>query len=174
MIIKKLNKKDKLRNILIVILLVTNVGCDQISKYYVRENLEYNVQKTVIHNIITITKVENTGAFLSLGDHLPRFIYIFLMIILPLIVLGYALYYLLTSDNLSKLLIVGITLIVGGGLGNIIDRIIYGSVTDFLYFDFYLFHTGVVNLADITLTTGFFILIYEFIVSKRLSKSNDE
>lgn len=165
--IKKLNRANNLRNILIIILLIANVGCDQISKYFVRENLEYNVQSSVIGNIVILTKVENTGAFLSLGNNLPRILYIFLMIILPLAVLGYALYYLLTSDNLSKLLTIGITLILGGGLGNIIDRILYGSVTDFLYFDFWLFHTGVVNLADITLTTGFFILIFEFFISQK-------
>ena len=167
MIIKKLNRANNLRNLLIIILLITNVCCDQISKYYVRENLEYNAQNSVIGNIVILTKVENTGAFLSLGDNLPRFLYIFLMIILPVAVLGYALYYILTHDNLSKLLTIGITLILGGGLGNIIDRILYGSVTDFLYFDFWLFHTGVVNLADITLTTGFFILIFEFFVSRK-------
>jgi signal peptidase II len=151
-------------------MLTAIVGADQIAKYIVRDKLEYNVQSSLVGNIVTLTKVENTGAFLSLGDHLPRFFYKFLMIILPLIVLGYALYYLMTGDNLSKLLTVAITLIIGGGLGNIIDRILYGSVTDFLYFDFGLFHTGVVNLADITLTTGFFILIYEYFVSRKLLK----
>lgn len=56
---------------------------------------------------------------------------------------------------------VGVSFIVAGGIGNIIDRFIYGSVTDFLYFDFYIFHTGIVNFADMILTTGFFMLIYE-------------
>jgi signal peptidase II len=168
-IIQKLTGENLKRNILILIIVVATIGCDQISKYIVREKLEYNVQSSLVGNIVTLTRVENTGAFLSLGDHLPRFVYKFLMIILPLLVLGYGLYYLLTNDSLSKLLIIGIALIVGGGLGNIIDRILYGSVTDFLYFDFGLFHTGVVNLADITLTTGFFILMYEFLITKRHS-----
>jgi signal peptidase II len=88
------------------------------------------------------------------------------MIFLPLIVLGYALYYLFKNNNLSRLLTLGFCLIIGGGLGNIYDRIIYGSVTDFLYFDFVLFHTGIVNMADISLTTGFFILIYEFLINR--------
>ena len=155
------------RNLLILILLVTNVGCDQISKCVVRQKLDYNDQITVIDNFVTITKVENTGAFLSLGRYLPRIIYKILMIILPLIVLGYALYYLLKNNNLSRLLPLGFCLIIGGGLGNIYDRIIYGSVTDFLYFDFVLFHTGIVNMADISLTTGFSIIIYEFLINRR-------
>jgi signal peptidase II len=147
------------RNLLILIILATNVGCDQISKYIVRQTIEYNSRTSVIGNFVTLTKVENTGAFLGLGDQLPRIIYNILMIFLPLIVLGFALYYLLTSNNLSKLLVFGICLVIGGGLGNVYDRILYGSVTDFLHFDFVLFHTGIVNMADISLTAGFVILI---------------
>ncbi|MBK7625972.1 MAG: signal peptidase II [Bacteroidales bacterium] len=150
------------RNLLILILLATNVGCDQISKSIVRQTIDYDHRTSVIGSFVTITKVENTGAFLGLGDQLPRIIYKILMIILPLIVLGYALYYLLTSNNLSKLLIIGICLVIGGGLGNVYDRIIYGSVTDFLHFDFVLFQTGIVNMADISITIGFFILVFEF------------
>jgi len=153
------------RNLLILMLLATNVGCDQISKCIVRQTIDYNHRTSIIGNIVTITKVENTGAFLGLGDQLPRIIYKILMIILPLIVLGYALYYLLTSNNLSKLLIFGICLVIGGGLGNVYDRIIYGSVTDFLHFDFVLFQTGIVNMADISITIGFFVLIYEFFLN---------
>jgi signal peptidase II len=155
------------RNILILILLATNVGCDQISKYIVRQTIEYNQKTSVIGNFVTITKVENTGAFLGLGDQLPRILYKILMIFLPLIVLGFALYYLLTTNNLSKLVILGICLVIGGGLGNVFDRILYGSVTDFLYFDFMIFHTGIVNMADISLTTGAIILIYIFFINRR-------
>jgi signal peptidase II len=79
-----------------------------------------------------------------------------------LIVLGYALYCLLISNNLCKLLVFGICLVIGGGLGNVYDRIVYGYVTDFLHFDFMLFQTGIVNMADISITIGFFIIIYEF------------
>jgi signal peptidase II len=158
--------KKIVRNLLILILLATNVGCDQISKSIVRQTIEYNHSTSVIGSFMTITNVENTGAFLGLGDQLPRIIYKILMIILPLIVLGYAFYYLLTRNNLSKLLIFGICLVIGGGLGNVYDRIIYGSVTDFLHFDFVLFHTGIVNMADISITMGFFILTYAFSIKQ--------
>jgi len=154
-----------LRNLLILILLATNVGCDQISKHIVRQTIDYGHKTSVLGGFITVTKVENTGAFLGLGDQVPGIIYKIFMIILPLIVLGYALYYLLSGNNLSKTLIFGISLVIGGGLGNVYDRIIYGSVTDFLHFDFVLFHTGIVNMADISITIGFFILMYEFFIN---------
>jgi signal peptidase II len=163
----KINKIIK--NILILILMATNVGCDQIAKNIVRQRIDYGEQICVIGNFLTLTKVENTGAFLSLGDSLPRFLYKLLMIVLPLIVLIYVLYFLLTSNNLTKLLILGFCLIIGGGLGNIYDRIIYNSVTDFLHFDFVIFHTGIVNIADISVTAGFFILICELLVNGRIN-----
>ena len=145
-----------LRNSLILIILATNIGCDQVSKSIVRQKIDYNEKISVIKNIVTLTKVENTGAFLS----------IIFMIILPLIVIGFALFYLFKNSALSKLIIIGICLVISGGLGNIFDRIIYSSVTDFLHFDFALFQTGIVNLADISVTAGFFILIYEFVINR--------
>jgi signal peptidase II len=72
----------------------------------------------------------------------------------------------LTKNNLSKLFVLGLALIVGGGLGNIIDRILYGSVTDFLHFDFVLFQTGILNMADISVTAGFFILLIELTIHR--------
>jgi signal peptidase II len=155
------------RNIFIILFLLINVGCDQITKVIVRHNVQYNEQISLIDNVVTLTKAENTGAFLSLGDKLPRGVYRFVMIAIPLLVLIYALYYLLKSTELNKLMMTGLCLIVGGGFGNIIDRILFGSVTDFLYFNFGLFHTGIVNMADISLTTGFFILLYELMIKKK-------
>jgi len=160
--------KSKLKKILLILfLLLIIIGCDQITKSIVRRNVEYNQQTDVIKGFITLTRVDNTGAFLSMGDNLPRPGYLIMMIILPLLVLGYALYYLFTSESLSRLMTLSMCLFIGGGIGNIYDRIIYGSVTDFLHFDFVLFRTGIVNLADISITAGFFIVVYEILVNLR-------
>lgn len=157
-----------MRNILILVLISGIIGCDQISKSIVRQRIEYGREISVIDHYVTLTKVENTGAFLSLGDSLPWIFYKLIMIVFPLIVLIYVLYNLLRRNDLSVLIILGISLITGGGFGNIYDRILFGSVTDFLRFDFVLFHTGIVNIADISVTAGFFILIYEFLVNRRI------
>jgi len=159
--------KKAFRILIAVLIIISNISCDQITKNIVRQKIEYKTQINVISNNVILTKVENTGAFLSLGDSISRPVYKLIMILLPLILLGYALFYLMKRDNLSAILIVGISFLIGGGLGNIIDRILYGSVTDFLYFDFVLFHTGIVNMADISVTIGFFIILYGFYVSHR-------
>jgi signal peptidase II len=159
--------KKNFRNLLIIILLALNIGCDQISKSIVRQKLNYHENVKVIDHFITLNKVENTGAFLGFGDSLPRVVYQIFMIVLPFFLLVYALIYILKSKNLSKLSILGIDFIIAGGIGNIIDRILFGSVTDFLHFNFVIFQTGIVNMADISVTTGFFIMIYEIFINRQ-------
>ena len=159
-------KEKTLKVLMIVLIIVSVIGIDQISKHIVRENVEYNSRTNVVDKYLILTKVENTGAFLGMGDSIPRPLFIILMIILPLVVMGYAFYYIIKTSDLSKLLQISISLIIGGGIGNIIDRILYSSVTDFLYFDFVIFHTGIVNMADIAVTTGFFILLFDAFFNK--------
>lgn len=152
--------KKVLRALLIVVILISTFSIDQVTKHIVRQQIEYGERINVIGDYLILTKVENTGAFLGMGDSIPRPLYKVLMILIPLLVIGYTIFYLIKREDLSTWLVIGISLILGGGLGNIYDRILYGSVTDFLYFDFIIFHTGVVNMADIFVTTGFFLVLF--------------
>jgi signal peptidase II len=134
-----MKSKRILRTLAIVIVLISNIGCDQISKSIVRERVGYDEQIVLINKCFTLTKIENTGAFLSLGGTLPEPLKSLLLTILPLIALGFGCVYLMVKRNLSRLSLVGISFALGGGIGNIYDRVTYGSVTDFMHIDFYLF-----------------------------------
>ena len=160
--------KKILRTILILIILCSNIACDQISKNIVRHKIDYNEHLSLVSKYLTLTKVENTGAFLSLGNSLSKNLKLIILTILPLIVLGFALIYVFTKNNLSNLTIIGIGFIVGGGIGNIYDRFIYGSVTDFLHIDFVIFQTGIFNMADVSVMVGTFILFGEFYFKKTI------
>ena len=102
-----------------------------------------------------------------MGDPIPSPLYKVVMILIPLIVIGYTIFYLIKKRNLSTRMVKGIRLNLGGRIGNIYDRILYGSVTDFLYFDFIIFHTGVVNMADIFVTTGFFLVLFAIYINRK-------
>ena len=78
-----------------------------------------------------MTKVENTGAFLSSGANLPDVMKIILLQILPIIFLIYLFWMIIVKSELGEFTIVGLAFAIGGGIGNIYDRILYGSVTDF-------------------------------------------
>jgi signal peptidase II len=162
--------KSILRILVILMILSLTIGCDQVSKNIVREKIGYNEYIGFLNNHLTLTKIENTGAFLSLGQSFPKPVNLVLLIIFPLIVLGSALYYLFTKSDLSNMMMLAISFVVGGGAGNLFDRIFHGSVTDFLHIDFIIFQTGIFNLADVSIMFGMFIMLYEaFINQKRIN-----
>ena len=122
----------------------------------------------LLNSHLTIAKVENTGAFLSLGDSWPPFVKRILLLALPImaIVLGFA--YLLFKFNTPRLFVAGACFIMGGGIGNIIDRMAYGSVTDFLHISFGIFQTGIFNMADVSVMVGAgLILLNSFLKSHK-------
>lgn len=151
--------KKILRTLIILTMLTFNFGCDQISKSIVRQRIDYNEKINLIMDYLILTKVENTGAFLSIGHSLPQPLRMLLLTILPIIVLCIALFYLLIKRSLSNLTILGICFVVGGGFGNIYDRLVYGSVTDFLQMNFVIVRTGIFNMADVSIMAGMFMIL---------------
>ena len=153
-----LNKKS--RYLLITILVFLSIAFDQISKIWVRNNFESYSEKSIIGDVFTLIKVENTGAFLGMGSELSEIPRILLLIILPVIVLISITLYTFIDKSLDKLSIIGFSLIIGGGIANIFDRIVFGSVTDFLYINLGgIFKTGIFNIADLSVTTGMILIL---------------
>ncbi|MDQ0641566.1 signal peptidase II [Pedobacter sp. W3I1] len=162
-----------LRWSVLLLLLTLNFGCDQISKKIVRTEISDYEHISIIKDRFTLTKVENSGAFLSLGDNMP---YIFRLIILtglPLLFLGYGLYFLFAKRNLPISMQIALCFLIGGGIGNLYDRIVHGSVTDFMHMDFYIFQTGVFNFADISIMIGVGILLFQSIRNNTLKHQTD-
>lgn len=153
--------KPALRTLLIVVILASNIGYDQVTKNIVRQNVSYHEQIVLIDNHLTLTKTENGGAFLGFGDTLPEPLKLLLLTILPIGLMGLSLLFLVKKNNLSNLIILGACFMIGGGIGNIYDRIVYGSVTDFLHIDFVLFQTGIFNMADVSIMIGAFLILLE-------------
>lgn len=141
-----------------MVILMSNISCDQISKKIVRQTVDYHERIGVIDNFLTLTRVENSGAFLSMGNTLPDPLKSFLLVIMPLLAIGYGIYFMFFNTNIPKIMLTGLCFIIGGGIGNIYDRILYGSVTDFLHIDFIIFQTGIFNMADVSIMAGFFII----------------
>ena len=161
------------RTLLILVLVILNIGLDQFSKFQVRERVVPGSRTEIIGKQLQLMNVENTGAFLSMGsDSNPTVKLIFLLIV-PIIVLGIVLYYVITDKTLDKKSIIGFSCIAGGGIANVYDRLLYGSVTDFLYMDFGgVFKTGVFNIADMSVTSGMILLLMSSFI-KRPSKKNN-
>lgn len=144
---------------LVFLLVAISVALDQLTKVVARREIGFQERIEVLGSYFTLTRVENTGAFLSMGDELPEWLRFTLLSIMPLGVLGFGFYYLLSTKDLPLSFQVGICLLLGGGIGNIYDRLMYGSVTDFMHMDFGLVQTGVFNIADVSIMIGIGILL---------------
>jgi signal peptidase II len=145
--------------LLILLLLGINIGCDQVSKSIVRHKIGVYEQYSCLHHHVTLQWVENTGAFLSLGDKLTGPLRMILLNILPLLAAVFGLIYILVKPDINRVTLVGVIMIIGGGFGNIYDRIVHGSVTDFMHINFVIFQTGIFNVADMSIMAGMFIIL---------------
>jgi signal peptidase II len=153
----------------ILIIVLLTVGCDQVSKELTRTKVEPLEYISVISEHFILTNVENTGAMLGFGQHFPPIVKRLLLQGLPLLVLLLLLYRILTKPNLNLLLLIAFALVIGGGIGNLIDRIAHGSVTDFFQIRLGFFRTGIFNIADVAVTTGVFMLLFLIAKGKKLA-----
>lgn len=147
-------------------LIIFNIAIDQISKILVRANVEPREVIQLIGDKFILTNVYNKGAFLGMGSEMNDTLRVILLLVLPTIVLGYLIYYILTNKSLDKLSTIALSCIAGGGIANVFDRIAFGKVTDFFFIDLGgVFKTGIFNVADMSVTFGMLILVYTWFIS---------
>lgn len=148
------------RSISVYLFILFNIVLDQISKVLVRKYINPNNQIELIGDYFLMLNVENTGAFLGMGSDFNPILKQILLIAMPILVLGYLIFYILKTTNLDTLSTFALAAIAGGGIANICDRIRFGSVTDFLFIDLGgVFKTGIFNIADVSVSTGMIILL---------------
>ena len=151
---------NKNRNISITILIAVSILLDQLSKFLIRQNVDQYSEIKLIGDYFILTNVENSGAFLGMGSDFSPFIKTVFLLILPIIVLICIMIYVYKDKQIDKISLIGFCLIIGGGIANIYDRILYGSVTDFLFIDLGgIFKTGIFNIADLSVTTGMILIL---------------
>lgn len=154
--------KRWMRNIFLLSLVLLNVSCDQLSKHIARNSLSYYEEVKVIKHYFILTKVENSGAFLSLGNNLPFAFRLIFLTILPCLILAFGLYYLIKNNRVSISFAMGVAFAIGGGIGNLYDRIFHGSVTDFMYINYLFIKTGIFNMADVSIMVGMCLILIGF------------
>lgn len=126
---------------------------DQLSKYLVSTNLLFGQSIIIIPNFFSITHVANSGASFSILEGKRLFFILITIIALYIFITSY----LKTAKFISSKVIYGF--LVGGTLGNFIDRLLNGKVIDFLDFSFANYNFPVFNLADVFICLGAFCWI---------------
>jgi signal peptidase II len=147
--------RGTLRLITVLFVLICCVGCDQAAKGVVKDNLAAQPPVFLLNGVVTLQYAENSGAFLSLGAGLPAPARTVLLVFFAGALVAGALVYVLRSSSLTLLQCVALSLVAGGGLGNLIDRLLHnGRVVDFVVLSAGPLHTGIFNLADVALVAG--------------------
>lgn len=151
------------RALIIFIVLTLNVGCDQATKAWVRQAIDFNerisLMESPLNFQLTLTKVQNHGAFLGMGGQWSEGLRHVLFTGLPVLFLVAALVYVFVNASLRPFLTLSYCLFIGGGVGNVYDRFTLGSVTDFLHLRFLNLQTGIFNVADMSIMAGMFGLL---------------
>ncbi len=132
---------------------------DRASKLIAFEILADGPARDYLGGFLRLTYQENHGAMLSLGAGLPESIRFLFFTVLVAIVLVALLLFVLLKRSMALKDAVAAALVIGGGLGNVIDRILYnGAVLDFLNIGVGDLRTGVFNVADVAILAG--VLVY--------------
>ena len=148
------------RSLFIILTIILTIAIDQITKLLVRAYVVPSERSEIIGSYFTLHNVENTGAFLGMGSDLSPFVKLILLLILPIVVLGYVTIHIFKDKSLDNLSLFAFASIIGGGIANVFDRVAYGSVTDFFHIDLGgVFRTGIFNMADLSVTTGMILLL---------------
>lgn len=142
-----MNKK----NILIFSPALFIIFLDQLTKFLVKQNFELSQSFPIIKNILHFTYITNTGSAFGLFKGYNLFFILFSIIVIVII-----LYNLKKIKQNQKLMQFSIGLLLGGTIGNLIDRILYWHVIDFIDFRIW----PVFNVADSAVTISVIILVF--------------
>ena len=136
---------------------------DQIIKVVV-SNMKNNI--VIIKNFFSLTYVENTGAAFSILESKRIF-----LIIIAIGALYLIYKFLIKDKKLKKIEILTYSLLIGGIVGNLIDRIIYGYVIDYLEFILFNHYMPIFNFADICIVIGTILFLFETIKEDKKCKN---
>ena len=140
------------RKVSILISILLLIALDQAVKWYVVKAIPLGGMRTFIPKVVSLTYLKNSGAAFSMLENQQWF-----FAIITLIAMGAAFIYLYRHIKGSLWLLLGLTLIISGGVGNFIDRVRQGFVVDMFHLDFMNF--AIFNVADIYLTVGVGLLL---------------
>jgi signal peptidase II len=154
---------NRFKRIVLVLFIITAcVGCDQITKSVAKSYLMEHPMISVLGNTVCILYAENDGAFLSLGASLPQKTRLFIFTGGVFLLLISVFTYLIFASGIDALAVVSLSMVTGGGLSNLLDRLIYGGhVVDFINFGIGGLRTGIFNVADLAIMLGMFMFVMD-------------
>ena len=150
------------KNFNIFFLILSIFSIDRLTKYWIVNKLDNGIDISVT-SFLSFNLIKNEGIAFGLFSFNQKIYYNSLSILIFIIVMV-IFWMIIKSKGLEK---IGFSLVFGGAVGNLFDRIFYSSVPDFIDIHFGNFHWFIFNVADIFITLGVIILIYSEILLKK-------
>lgn len=141
-----------------IIIVIIVFLIDQFSKYIINKKIKEGENKELIEDKLYITNIKNPGAMMGFLKN--NRLVLLLVSGISIIILIKVFFDILKESN-SNILKLGISLALGGGLGNIYDRFVKKEVTDFIYIKYK--KLPVFNIADLTIASGFILFIISYL-----------
>lgn len=148
--------KEKIYSIACIFLMI-----DQLVKILIKTKMELFQEITIIPNFFSLYYVENDGAAFSILQNQTIFLVAISIICIILIDK-----YLSKETKLINMTKISFGMLIGGIIGNLIDRLLYGTVTDYLSFNFFSYEFPIFNFADICITIGILLIIIATIIDE--------
>jgi len=143
---------------------------DQFTKYLIIKSFALHQYITVIQNFLTIVHTRNKGIAFGLFSGHGSGIQLTLLIITSLLAIAFIFYLLSSLSDKQAYAIVTLSLILGGAIGNLIDRMRWGEVVDFIDLHWYHYHWPAFNCADSAISIGLVLLLIGIVTKKFPSK----
>ena len=140
-------------------IIVVLIVLDQAVKVLARAHLMGRESYSYLNGFVKVEYAENRGAFLSLGAAMSEEARTAFFVFGASAMLLFCVYWLWKTLE-HTFSAVAFALVIAGGVGNLIDRIFRGSVTDYVHMGFTSLRTGVFNVADVAISFGFVFLIF--------------
>jgi signal peptidase II len=142
------------------------VLADQVSKAFILKLLPYHQSTTIIKGFFDITHIRNPGGAFGLMANMSPIVRTVIFLFISSLAVGLIFYFYKKTPSSQSFLATAFALIFGGAIGNLIDRVRFGNVVDFL--DIYLgnFHWPAFNIADSAITVGIFIFLFHLLFKK--------
>ncbi|EJQ86085.1 lipoprotein signal peptidase LspA [Bacillus toyonensis] len=141
------------------------IAIDQISKWLIVKNVELGMSIPIIDNVLYITSHRNRGAAWGILEDKMWFFYIITVVFVVFIVM-----YMKKYAQTDKLLGISLGLILGGAIGNFIDRVFRQEVVDFIHVYIFSYNYPVFNVADSALCIGVVLIIIQTLLEGKKTK----
>lgn len=152
----------------VLIITLICIFIDQLSKFMIINNFDVNTGKSIISSFFSIVYIRNTGAawgFFSNGT--------IALAILSIVFLIFIIKYILDLKEINKIDTFSYGLLIGGIIGNLIDRLIRNYVVDFLSFKFFSYSFPVFNIADCFIVVSIILICVMYLLNSREVERND-